>query len=92
MFKTTAIIMNVEIIIAIMFMYSTFPFVMSVNNIVKFRNGTKDNTTFVLIFIMKAIIPGKNDINVSGVNALCALLNVADLLATAIQSPLIKNE
>ena len=35
---------------------------------------------------------GKNDINVSGVNALCASLKVFDVLAIDIHSPLTNNE
>ena len=42
--------------------------------------------------IKNAIIPGNIDINVSGVSALCASLNVFDVLAIAIDKPLIKSE
>ena len=46
----------------------------------------------VLIPIIKAIIPGKSDINVNGVKALCAYLNALEVDAIAIHNPLIKNE
>ena len=38
--------------------------------IVKFKNGIKAMRLFVVILIMKAIIPGKKEINVNGVKAL----------------------
>ena len=69
-----------------------FPAVISVNMVVKFRNGIIAISGVVLIPIIKAIIPGNNDINVNGVSALCASLNVFDVDAIAIHSPLIKNE
>lgn len=47
-----------------------FPFVISVNKSVKFKNGIQARRDVVSIFIMKAIIPGKKEMNVSGVNAL----------------------
>ena len=47
---------------------------------------------FVSRFTINAISDGNNDINVSGVKALCASLNDFDLLAIAMHSPLIKNE
>ena len=43
-------------------------------------------------FIIKATIPGKKDIKVNGVNALCASLNVLEVLAMAIHNPLTKKE
>lgn len=65
---------------------------MSSNNRVKFKNGTKDKRAEDFISIINAIIPGKKEINVSGVNALCASLKVLDLLAIAMHNPLIKKE
>ena len=53
---------------------------------------TKDNTGVNLIFIIKAIIPGKKVIKVNGVKALCASLKVFALLAIAIHNPLINKE
>jgi hypothetical protein len=44
------------------------------------------------MLIINAIIPGKNEIKVTGVRALCASLNVFDLLAIAIHKPLISKE
>ena len=55
-------------------------------------NGIIDINGVVVIPIMKAIIPGNNEMNVSGVKALCASLNVFEVDAIAIQSPLMKNE
>lgn len=69
-----------------------FPAVISVNMVVKFKNGIIDINGVVVIPIIKAIIPGNNDINVNGVRALCASLNVFDVDAIAIHSPLIKKE
>lgn len=69
-----------------------FPAVISVNMVVKFKNGITDINGVVVIPTMKAIIPGNKDINVNGVKALCASLNVLDVDAIAIQSPLIKKE
>ena len=65
---------------------------MSVNNSVKFRNGIIESIGVVSTPTINAIIPGKNDINVSGVKALCASLNVFDLLAIDMHKPLMKNE
>ena len=64
----------------------------SVKIIVIFKNGMNAIRLLEGMLIMKAIIPGKNEINVSGVRALCASLNVFDFEAIAIQRPLIKNE
>ena len=69
-----------------------FPAVISVNMVVKFKNGIMLLNDVVVIPIIKAIIPGNKDINVNGVRALCASLNVFDVEAIAIHSPLIKNE
>ena len=69
-----------------------FPAVISVNIVVKFKNGIIDISGVVVIPIIKAIIPGNNDINVNGVRALWASLNVLEVEAIAIHSPLIKNE
>ena len=69
-----------------------FPAVISVNMVVKFKNGIIAISGVVVIPIIKAIIPGKSDINVNGVKALWASLNVFDVDAMAIHSPLIKKE
>ena len=69
-----------------------FPAVISVNMVVKFKNGMIAINGVVVIPIMKAIIPGNKDMNVNGVRALCASLNVLEVEAIAIHSPLIKNE
>ena len=69
-----------------------FPAVISVNMVVKFKNGIIAINGVVVIPIIKAIIPGNNDINVNGVRALWASLNVLEVEAIAIHSPLIKNE
>lgn len=69
-----------------------FPAVISVNMVVKFKNGITDINGVVVIPTMNAIIPGNRDINVNGVKALCASLKVFDVDAIAIQSPLIKKE
>ena len=69
-----------------------FPAVISVNMVVKFKNGIIAINGVVVIPIIKAIIPGNKDMNVNGVRALCASLNVFDVEAIAIHSPLIKNE
>ena len=68
------------------------PFTRSVNMRVKFKNGTKDSTALDLTSTIKAIILGKNEMNVSGVKALWASLNVFDLEAIAMHRPLIKKE
>ena len=68
------------------------PAVISVNIVVKFKNGIIDINGVVVTPIMKAIIPGNKDMNVNGVSALCASLNVFDVDAIAIHSPLIKKE
>ena len=65
---------------------------MSVNITVKFKNGIIDNNGVPSTPTINAIIPGKNEINVNGVNALCASLNVFDVLAIAMHRPLMKNE
>lgn len=80
--------------IAINPIFTTFivPLLISVNSNVKFKNGTKESIGVVVIPIINAIIPGKKDINVRGVNALCASLNVLEVLAIAIHNPLIKKE
>ena len=65
---------------------------MSVKINVKFKNGTRERRALVFKLIKNAIIPGKNDINMTGVRALCASLNVLHLLATAIFNPLIRKE
>ena len=69
-----------------------FPAVISVNMVVKFKNGMIAINGVVVIPIMKAIIPGNKDMNVNGVRALCASLNVLEVEAIAIHSPLIKKE
>ena len=74
------------------FNISIVPLLISVNIKVKFINGIIESIGVVVIPIINAIIPGKNDINVRGVNALCASLNVFDVLAILIHNPLIKNE
>ena len=68
------------------------PLVISVKIKVKLINGIKAKILVVWILIIKAIIPGKNEIKVRGVKALCASLNVLELLAIAIHKPLIKKE
>lgn len=51
---------------------SIVPFVMSVNNKEKFKNGTKESKALLSTLTINAIIPGKKEINVSGVRgALC---------------------
>ena len=74
------------------FNISIVPLLISVNINVKFKNGTIESIGVVVIAIINAIIPGKNDINVKGVNALCASLNVFDVLAIEMHNPLIKKE
>ena len=46
------------------------PAVISVNIVVKFKNGIIEINGVVVIPIIKAIIPGKRDIKVKGVKAL----------------------
>lgn len=69
-----------------------FPAVISVNSRVKFKNGTKESNKLLFTLIMKAIMPGKKEMKVSGVKALCASLKVLHLLAIAIHKPLINKE
>lgn len=69
-----------------------FPAVISVNMVVKFKNGIIAINGVVVIPIMNAIIPGNKDINVNGVKALCASLKVFDVLAMDMHSPLTNNE
>lgn len=57
---------SIPIILAI----SITPLFTSVNINVKFKNGIKDKPKEVLVFIKNAIILGKKDKNVKGVNAL----------------------
>ena len=75
-----------------MLIISIFPALISVNINVKFKNGTIANNGVVVILIIKAIILGKKDMNVNGVSALWASLNVLDILAIAIHNPLINKE
>lgn len=82
----------VDTTIKIMFNQFAFPAVRSVKTTVKFKNGIMDNIGVPVTPIIKAIIPGKKDIKVSGVRALCASLKVLDVLAIAIHSPLMKIE
>ena len=65
------------------------PLVISVNITLKLINGMIDNNQLFDMFNMKAIIPGKKAMNVSGVRALWASLKVLDILAIAIHKPLI---
>ena len=65
------------------------PLVISVNMMLKLINGVIDNNQLFDMFNMKAIIPGKKAMNVSGVKALWASLKVLDILAIAIHKPLI---
>ena len=62
------------------------------NNNTKFKHGTNERTKDDEILIINAIIPGKNEINVNGVKALCASLKVLHLLATAMHTPAINIE
>ena len=68
------------------------PLVISVNITLKLINGMIDNNQLFDMFNMKAIIPGKKAMNVSGVKALWASLKVFDILAIAIHKPLIMIE
>ena len=68
------------------------PLVISVNMTLKLINGMIDNNQLFDMFNMKAIIPGKKAMNVSGVKALWASLKVFDILAIAIHKPLIMIE
>ena len=68
------------------------PLVISVNMMLKLINGVIDNNQLFDMFNMKAIIPGKKAMNVSGVKALWASLKVLDILAIAIHKPLIMIE
>lgn len=92
MVKTSVITINVEINIRIIFNIFALLFVISVKSNVKFKNGTQERTGVVSKFIMKAIIPGKKEINVKGVSALCASLKDFWRDAIDIHRPLIKNE
>ena len=51
-----------------------------------------DNSGVAEMSIINAIIPGKNEINVSGVKALWASLNVFEVLAMEMHNPLINIE
>lgn len=84
--------MIVDTIIKAIYKAFIFPAVISVNMVVKFKNGIIAIKGVVVIPIMKAIIPGNKETNVNGVSALCASLNVFDVDAMAIHSPLIKKE
>ena len=55
-------------------------------------NGTIESAVVVLRFNINTISPGNIAINVNGVKALWASLNVLHLLAIAIAKPLINNE
>ena len=68
------------------------PLVISVNITLKLINGMIDNNQLLDMFSMKAIIPGKKAMNVSGVKVLWASLNDLDILAIAIHKPLIMIE
>ena len=68
------------------------PLVISVNMMLKLINGIIDNNQLFDMFNMKAIIPGKKAMNVSGVKALWASLKVLDILAIAMHKPLIMIE
>ena len=68
------------------------PAVISVNSRVNFKNGTKESNKLLFTLIIKAIMPAKKEIKVSGVKALWASLKVLHLLAIAIHKPLIKKE
>lgn len=90
--RMSAINTAVDMSIRTMFSTSTEPFVISVKRSVKFKNGTKEKRALDLISTMKAIILGKNEMNVIGVRALWASLNVLDLEAMEMHRPLIKKE
>ena len=75
-----------------MFNIFIFPAEISVNIIVKFINGIIEYKGVVSNSTINTIKLGKNDINVNGVNALCASLNVLDVLAIEILNPLINIE
>ena len=68
--NTKLIYIIVEIAIKLMFNKFIVPLFISVNINVKFTNGIIESIGVVVIPIINAIIPGKNDINVNGVNAL----------------------
>ena len=51
-------------------MISIFPITISWNTSVKFKNGINDKSGEELTPAIKAIIPGKKEINVNGVKAL----------------------
>lgn len=83
---------TVDTTMAIIFKRLTLPLVRSVNNKEKFKKGTSARKKFVLILIIKAINPGKKEIKVNGVSALCASLKLLERLAIAIDKPLIRKE
>ena len=66
-----------------------FPLATSVKFILKLMKGIIESKALLGILIRNTIMPGKNEINVNGVKALWASLNVLDMLATAIHKPLI---
>ena len=89
---TITIYIIVDIIIKAIFITFILPALVSLNIIEKFKNGIIEYSVVVGIPTINAIIPGNIAKNVNGVKALCASLNVFDILAIAIDNPLINKE
>jgi len=68
--STMTITTIVEINIKAMFNQSTMPFVKSVNTVVTFIKGIMDKILEDFTSIIKAIMPGKTEMKLSGVSAL----------------------